>query len=799
MPITNSTPKISRLSPLAVAVAATVGFTSQAHAELGLEEVIVTGVARSGGATQMDTSISTSKLDAAEIARQGPRTSAEIFRNIPGIRSESSGGEGNSNISVRGLPAPDGGARYVQIQEDGLPIVLFGDMQFGTADTFFRADSSISRIEAIRGGSSSTLTSNGPGGTINFISKTGEEDGGSVSLLVGLDYGETRTDFEFGGELTDTVRFHIGGFTRDGEGPRDVGYNAHSGGQIKFNLTKEFDNGFIRVNLKHLDDRALAVLPGPLNADGEGLAGGDFESDDLTQTPWLTNSAYVDANRDLGSSDVRDGQHPVVDSYGFEAEFDLGDGWSVNAKHRTQEITGSWTGTYFAGLIDTPTYGFAGGASITGDEFRYVNGPNEGEVYTGSAQDVKVFDVTWNDMGTTMTDIRLSKSFDDKAFLTLGLFSGTQSFDQEWHWSSYLTEAKGDEAALIDIVSVDTSGETPVVTPLTEGGLAHYGANWGGCCNKHDDLEFEVFAPYAALEMIFGDLSIDLSVRQDNGTGTGSQYGGQVVDLGDINNDGVVSAVEQNAVVPNRTPTQQINWDYSETSYSAGVNYTLADEHAVFARISQGVRANADRKVGAANAAGELPDEEMRDIVDQLELGYKMNLDNIDLFVTYFMAETSLSSFDFTQNPPQLEKEYEISGLEVEFGTTFGQLSVDGSFTWTDSELVSDAVTPANNGNTPRRQAELIYNITAAYDTDDFSAGAQIIGTDDSFAGDDNTTVHDGFNTVGLFGDWYVNDALTLSLNINNLFDEHGVTEQGGGGFRVISGTTSSLRATFSF
>ena len=55
----------------------------------------------------------------------------------------------------------------------------FGDIVLGTADQFLRADSTIARVEGVRSGSAIAFASNSPGGVVNFISKTGEEEGGS--------------------------------------------------------------------------------------------------------------------------------------------------------------------------------------------------------------------------------------------------------------------------------------------------------------------------------------------------------------------------------------------------------------------------------------------------------------------------------------------------------------------------------------------------------------------------------------------------------------------------------------------
>ncbi len=121
-----------------------------------LQDIIVTGVVNK--ATKLKSSVSITSINVEQVEQTAPRSTAEIFRTIPGIRSESSGGEGNSNISVRGVPISSGGSKYLQIQEDGLPVLLYGDMSFATADIFTRFDGNIAKVEAIRGGSASTLS-----------------------------------------------------------------------------------------------------------------------------------------------------------------------------------------------------------------------------------------------------------------------------------------------------------------------------------------------------------------------------------------------------------------------------------------------------------------------------------------------------------------------------------------------------------------------------------------------------------------------------------------------------------------
>ncbi|RME66674.1 MAG: TonB-dependent receptor, partial [Alphaproteobacteria bacterium] len=78
-----------------------------------LEEIFVTAVPATG--TKLETSASVSTLSVEQMQQAAPRSTAEIFRNIPGIRSESSGGGGNANIAVRGLPISTGGAKFLSL------------------------------------------------------------------------------------------------------------------------------------------------------------------------------------------------------------------------------------------------------------------------------------------------------------------------------------------------------------------------------------------------------------------------------------------------------------------------------------------------------------------------------------------------------------------------------------------------------------------------------------------------------------------------------------------------------------
>jgi outer membrane receptor protein involved in Fe transport len=172
---------VATLAVLAVSAAPALAQDAAAgEEEAYADEIVVT--ASGGDKSQLDTSVSVTSISADMIEQFRPSSEAEIFRMIPGIQVPgTSGPGGNSNIAVRGLPVATGGSPFVQIQEDGLPTVLFGDIQFGNNDYWTRFDSSVERVESVRGGGSTTYASQAPGAVINYISNTGRVAGGFLS------------------------------------------------------------------------------------------------------------------------------------------------------------------------------------------------------------------------------------------------------------------------------------------------------------------------------------------------------------------------------------------------------------------------------------------------------------------------------------------------------------------------------------------------------------------------------------------------------------------------------------------
>ncbi len=773
------------------------------------DDIIVTGVAK--GQNRLDSSISISSLNSDAIQSAAPRSVAELFRSLPGIRSESSGGEGNANIQVRGIPISTGGAKFLQLQEDGLPVLEFGDIAFGNTDIFIRSDFNTARVEAIRGGSASTFASNSPGGIINIISKTGQQEGGSIQGTLGVDYRNYRLDADYGGKLSDTIDFHVGGFYRVGEGPRRAGYDGNKGGQIKGNITKTFDGGFFRLNFKYLDDRAIAYLPSPVRVTGtngspnyQGLAGLSPNNDTIHSINF-TRALTLDGQNNREVDDIRDGMHPIVKAIGFEGQFDVADGWTVNNKFRYSNISGRFISP-FPATADT-AQNLANGIGGAGSTITYANGPSAGQAFAGTntAIGIVLFNTKLNALDNITNDLRLNHSFDvggGKIDFTAGFYKSRQKIDIDWTWSSYLLEAQGNNAALLNV-------RNAAGVLQTDNGLIAYGASFfGNCCRRTFNLDFDTSAPYASLSYNSGAFTLDGSLRYDFGQARGFVAGDGPVVAFDVDGNGVISVPETKTTIVPLTAQRPVNYNYSYLSYSLGANYKLSDDLAIFGRFSRGGRANADRFVFGGNTSATsgalLPGARPVDFVKQAEIGVKYQSGGLNLYGTGFWARTEEQNFEITRGSTATT--YRAYGLEVEGNYRVGGFSLAASGTYTNAKITA-SLDPTVIGNKPRRQAEFTYKLTPSYTMDMFTVGASAIGTTASFTQDNNQLKLPAFTQVNAFIAVRPLPRIQVSINANNLFNVAGYTEAEEGSIpangivraRSINGRTIEASVKFDF
>ena len=753
-----------------------------------LEEVFVTGVVNPK--TKIKSSVSITTLGVKQIEQSAPRSTAEIFRSIPGIRSESTGGEGNANIAVRGVPISSGGSKYLQIQEDGLPVLLFGDIAFATADIFTRFDGNVAKVEAIRGGSASILSSNSPGGIINFISKTGKVEGGSMSTSFGLDYNNFRTDLDYGAKIGDGLYFHAGGFYRSGEGVRQAGFTANNGGQAKFNLTKEFDKGSVTVYAKFLDDRAAAYMPMPVQVSGTnanpnwGSISGFNATKGALQTVFLSHNVGIGPDGQLRRGKVADGMNPISKSIGINAAFELEDGWKITENGRFTANSGGFISPFPSevGTAASIASSFGAGSTLsfanTGTAF---NNPN------GLVARIHMFDTQLNDFNNFMNDLKISKNF-DKVALTAGYFKSIQNISMSWMWNSYLQEVSDNNARLINV-------RNGAGNLLSQNGLYAYGVPaWGNCCTRNYDTQYNVSAPYLNASFEANDqLSIEGGIRYDMGMVTGS-FAGSSQSAIDINNDGIISAPETSVSSINTANTTAVNYDYNYVSYSVGANYALNNSQSFFARYSRGASAKADRILFERPAASYLNGDLINslDYLAQAELGYKHKYSKGYVYGTFFYAKTDEQSGFEATNPSMLtQNNYKSLGLEVESAyNVSNNVDLRGSFTYTKAEITSGS----NAGNAPRRQPKLMYNLIPSYKfSKTNSAGLSFMGQTQAFAQDSNQLVMNGFLLINGFAEFGITKGLSINVAGNNLLDTLAVTEVEEGS--ITENTVNYVRA----
>lgn len=750
---------------------------------LGLERVVVTGTTTR--LSKFRSSISTSTLDREQVQQTGADSASDILRSVPGVLAQSSGGEGNANVTARGLPL-SGGAKLMLFEEDGLPVLGFGDIDFATADTFVRADFTLDRLEVLRGGSASTVVSNAPGGVFNFISKTGDTRGGRMGLTRGLDFDRTRVDVAYGQPIDDRWSFHVGGFYRRGEGPRSVGYNAEDGGQIKGNLTRRWDQGFVRLHFKALDDRAPVYLPVPVSITGTNsdprvasLPGFDVLNGAMQSKYWRDDFS-VDRDGRVVRTEMRDGYRSKSRSLGLETEFDLDSDWRFEGRTRVTTTTGRFVGPYPAEVA--PASAIAAAIGGPGATLRYANGPLAGQAISdpsvlngnGLAVRTHLFNTELNNLGNATHDLRFTRSFEgelQRTRITAGYFKARQFINEDWHWNTYLQEVRGKDSALLDVV--DAQGAI-----VTQRGLVAYGEPlWGNCCVRSYRLRYDTDAPYLAAHWQKGKADVEGSLRYDIARASGTYAGASGTQPIDVNGDGVLQPPEQTVPVVDPATQKPVHYTVRYLSYSMGGNYLVSPSVAVFARASRGGRANAERVLfgGGIRADGSIAKEVAVNQVKQVEGGIKWNGDQASVFATLFRATTKVTDQDITSTTARfISRTYEAQGLELESAFAAGPFGVHAGVTYTRAWIASDQITPDQVGQ--QINPRFMVRLAPSYRRGPLQLGLNVIGTS-AFPSTRGGLANPRFVQVNAFASLAIDKDWTLSATGNNIFNRIGITE----------------------
>ncbi|HEX7871631.1 MAG TPA: TonB-dependent receptor [Sphingobium sp.] len=775
---------VSQVSPAFAASSAQPVTAWDASRETDDSDMVTTGVAR--GRDRLDSATSTSSLKGNQIDTLAPRSLDDLVRNIPGVRVEGGVGDIGNSYTVRGLPLVSAGAKYLQFQEDGLPVLEFGDFNGIGADAFIRADLNLASVESIRGGSASTFTSNAPGGIINLVSKTGEVEGGSVQVSAGVNYDSNRVDFDYGGHLSESWRFHVGGFYRQGEGSRNTGYNATDGGQVKFNVTKTFEGGHIRFYGKLLDDKTPVYNGTPMAIGGTNanptygaLANYDAVEDSVMSRN-ITGLTTTDESGNPTNLNLQSGYRVKSQSLGTEVQFSVGE-WNFTERFRFSDMSG------FADTFDPQTQiaasCFLSTACLnrtgTNSTVTYASGPLAGTAIAPATR-LSLTTVGHTDIHSlrnVVNDFRTSRVWEvggGDLTTTAGVYKSFQKRDVDYFGA-------------VIIQTLDGNGNSALVNVQRTGGAYSYK---NGIFAHNDavngrtrmNLDYDVLAPYASFNFHKGKIAIGGSIRYDRDKVTGLVARPSTNAAVDLDHDGQINLAEQTVYIDAGT-SSSVNYRNDYVSYSGGINYRMSDSFALFARHSLGGRADANEV------------SPTHDYVRQTEAGVKYRSNGITLNLTGFYATTrgtfapTIADTYDVKNVRVVSRSYRTYGAEFEGAVRRGPFSVTASATLTGGEITaSTAPAPSSTGapflpigTTPRRQPTFLYTLTPQFDVERVTFGANVQGQTSSYAGDVDQLKMPGFTTVGLFAQYRPVDRIALGVNVSNLFDKTAIIAVGTG------------------
>jgi iron complex outermembrane receptor protein len=748
-----------RMAPAAAPRALRATHVEQGEQSLfGAEEVIVTGTAVPQR-TKFDSSVAISTFSARDIAQQAPASSADLIAAVPGFWVESTAGTTQGNVFARGI-IQDGGYRFVGLMEDGIPIYPVSELSFYNPDQFVRVDATLDHVEAVRGGTAPIFTSGAVGGTINFVTRSPLAAPQALFSASMSDYNLYRTDVSWNGALNDEWGLAVGGYYRRSDGIRNPGYTADDGGQVRMQIGRTFEQATVEVFAKYIDDRSLFVVPIPLTGDPRdprGLSGANpgtyaLQSEDLARAGLPASAAEVG----LQHSDLRDGIHPQLGTFGAKLDWDLSERMSLANVVRFTDGE-----VHFDGI-------FPGADPVTGTEFAAAAGvaPNYTVLATGApyaATGLVQNHGHWavrKDYRALQDDLRLNVELGEHQ-LTAGLYAADYSMADRWSLGNLL---------LMDVSDRPQRLSLPGVTDPQ--GFTQY-----SFFNLIADYDADQYAVYGADEwQVTDQLRIDLGLRYDDETIDGSISNGVTVDL-----DGDPATRWDNATSQAGASRRSVAESFDNFGWSAGFNYELVERHAIFGHYTDSARLPHFDNV----RDGVL----RKDPVTNVELGYKVSHERFVVFATLFRTEfdnVSFNDIDLNGTPLVRTTGTRTSGIELE-GEVLptDALTIRFSMTLQDPKYREFRFHDAagnifdNTGNTVRRIPQRMWRVTPSYTFLKDRGRVFLTWThvSDRYSNDENTRTLPGYDKFDAGVSFDVGNRWNLQLSGDNLTDEIGLTE----------------------
>lgn len=759
---------------------------ANAEADDSQNRVVVVGTT-SLKRTERESSVAVTVADREDLNRKAPRSMASALELIPGVIVEDSGGEASNNFTVRGLPG--GGQNFIQISEDGLPIFY----NAGFADQLVKMELSIDRLEAVRGGTSGILTTNGAGATVNFITFKAKDEAAGAVRLTGSDYGTKRIDLRYGGPLGNGWYAGFGGFMRTSDGVRNPGFTADKGGLMRAYFGRKFSDGEFSVNLKVVNDHNMFLLPTPFMNPSNPTAVPGFDGNYDTMVSRDNAIQQGHASSGIKENDATKGIQTKATAIGYDFIKSVGPDLTLRAKGRYTDFDNQFNAVFTydnaslrsaADRLD-PTRN----ADIRTMLARFpgttaaLRGVSSGAIYSGanlanvggnglvadsiSSSQLHAKQVMVNDISLTWT---LPKNS-----LTAGLLTIHQdSQDSSDGNLQFLGEVRNQPSRL-DIVALNASGQ--VVGQLTDKGTVAYNP-WGVGTSK-EQLQSDNL--YINDEYKFNDrLRLDagarferLKVNQWNPNGT------TITPAGAFNANGTDA---DNIIVNNSQPV----WDgtfnttskkHSDKSLTAGGNYLINDYLAGYARWSRSYQAQ----------GGDEPTK-----ITFEELGARFMMKGFSASATFF--HTIFNNFNYSRRfdndneDTKVHGGIAVNGLEFDLAwrpVRFAELRAEGVYQKATVHYDSVSGPSASKvdmstlGGKPERSPEVNLTVTPAFllpnKKGEIYASFHQMGK--RFADSGNTIVLPAYHTVDLGARYDIQPNLTFNISVQNLTNTIGLTE----------------------
>lgn len=597
-------------APATLAVTAAEGGAaanlSLRHSATTLSSVVVTGVFDARSAREASVAITT--LDTNAIRLAVPVSSADVLKKVPGVFVNSALGEIRNIVYSRGVSAgsveADRGYFYVSMQEDGLPVTSVTGGNYGP-DYFFRADATVARVEAVRGGSASITTANAPGGIFNYRSQTGGTEGaGRVSFRGGTQGSGnnpySRADLTYGGPISADWTYNVGGFYRHDRGQRDAGYPMNVGGQIKANATRQLaGGGYLRLYGKYLNDRNgwFEFIPA-VNFSDPTIAGG-FDANSSVLLPKVQATFHSG----LRNKDVTIDPSHLIRSQdrmaGADFSKEFGGGWTFDNNAKFSSKDRNWQSSavnFTSSLTDVLPYVFNGVLTSSG-VYTFRNAATGAAVATVDRTNPFAPKVTSSTLGggdATLSSLALSMQGNVNEVMDQFRFSkkvGTQRFTAGGYFSNAsITQYGGiggfgqmtfaPRPQLLAISYVDPTGKAYQVT--SPNGL---GTSRGD--NKDVATWRQGSAFFGHSWGITPRLNFDWGVRGELVLARGSN-------TDNVNAQSTTGGADNNPLTlyDNTLFSSYNTYHYDETmrtfSASGGLNYLVNNDVAVYVRGSRG-------------------------------------------------------------------------------------------------------------------------------------------------------------------------------------------------------------------